>query len=69
MNWDLIWTVLGLALIVAVFFPIYLVEFAAYQKTKFESMMEVMSNAEKKINDHNFDEALKNMFQEGVENE
>lgn len=69
MNWDLILTVFMLALIFAIFLPIYLIAYAAYQKTKFESMIEVMSKTEMKLKDHDFDIALKNMYEEGVGND
>lgn len=69
MNWDLIWTVLALAIVVAIFLPIYLIEFVAYQKTKFEAMIEVMSKTEKKFKEQDFDLALKNIFEEGVGND
>jgi hypothetical protein len=36
---------------------------------KLEAMVELMEKTDKKIQDHNFDIALKNMFNEGVENE
>lgn len=69
MNWDLIWTVLAFAIIVAIFLPIYLIEFVAYQKTKFEAMIDVMSKTEKQFKEQDFDLALKNMFEEGVGND
>ena len=69
MNWDLIWTVLALAIVVAIFLPIYLIEFVAYQKTKFEAMIEMMSKTEKKFKEQDFDLALKNIFEEGVGND
>jgi len=69
MNWDLIWTVLGLAILAMIFLPIYLIEFLSYQKTKFETMIEVMAKTEKKYQDQDFDLALKHMFEKGVEND
>lgn len=69
MNWDLVWTVLAFAIIVAIFLPIYLIEFVAYQKTKFEAMIDVMSKTEKQFKEQDFDLALKNMFEEGVGND
>ena len=69
MNWDLFWTVLGLAILVAIFLPLYLVELVAYHKTKFETMIEVMAKTEKKYQDQDFDLAFKHMFEKGAEND
>lgn len=69
MNWDLIWTVLALAIIGAMFLPIYLVCVAAYQKTKFEAMIDVMSKTDKKLKEQDFDLGLKTIFEEGVGND
>lgn len=69
MNWDLIWTVFIFAIMLAVFLPLYLVALSSYHRIKMEAMLELMNKTEKKIQDHNFDIALKNMFEEGAENE
>lgn len=69
MNWDLVWTVLGLCIIGAVFLPLYLIELVAFHKTKFEAMIDVMAKTEKKYQDHDFDLAFKHMFEKGVDND
>ena len=69
MNWGLVFTVFGVGIAVLILSPLYLALFTAYQKSKFESMVEVMTKTEKKIQDNNFDEALKTMFEEGVDND
>jgi hypothetical protein len=69
MNWELILTVFIFAVMLAVFLPLYLVSLSSYHKMKLEAMVELMEKTDKKIQDHNFDIALKNMFNEGVENE
>jgi len=69
MNWDLILTVLVFMFMLAFFLPIYTAVFIAMHKAKFRATVEIMSEFDKKIKDHHFDEALKNMFEEGVEND
>lgn len=69
MNWELILTVFIFAVMFAVFLPLYLVALVSYHKMKLEAVVELMDTTDKKIHDHNFDIALKNMFNEGVENE
>jgi hypothetical protein len=69
MNWDLIFTVFGVAIAILIVSPLYLALMISYQKSKFDAMVESMSRAENKMKDKHFDEALKTMFEEGVEND
>lgn len=69
MNWELILTVFIFAVMLAAFLPIYVITLGSYHKIKLEAMIELMEKTDKKIQDHNFDVALKNMFNEGADNE
>jgi hypothetical protein len=69
MNWGLVFTVFGVAVAILIVSPLYLALMISYQKSKFEAMVDSMAKADKKMKDIHFDEALKTMFEEGVEND
>lgn len=65
MNWDLIWTVVGLAVVSFFILPIYIAMAIAYNKIIMKSELEFIATAgqiEKKVK---FDDAVERLFEDG----
>jgi len=65
LNWDLIWTVVGLAVVSFFILPIYLAMAIAYSKTMMKSELEFIATAgqiQKKVK---FDDAVERLFEDG----
>lgn len=65
MNWDLIWTVVGLAVVSFFILPIYLAMAIAYSKTIMKIELEFIATAgqiQKKVK---FDDAVERLFEDG----
>ena len=65
MNWNLIWTVVGLAVVSFFILPIYLAMAIAYSKTIMKTELEFLATAgqiQKKVK---FDDAVERLFEEG----
>ena len=65
MNWDLIWTVVGLAVASFFILPIYLAMAIAYSKTIMKIELEFIATAgqiQKKVK---FDDAVERLFEDG----
>ena len=65
MNWDLIWTVVGLAVASFFILPIYLAMAIAYNKTIMKTELEFIATAgqiQKKVK---FDDAVERLFEDG----
>ena len=65
MNWNLIWTVVGLAVVSFFILPIYLAMAIAYSKTIMKIELEFIATAgqiQKKVK---FDDAVERLFEDG----
>ena len=65
MNWNLIWTVVGLAVVSFFILPIYLAMAIAYSKTIMKMELEFIATAgqiQKKVK---FDDAVERLFEDG----
>ena len=65
MNWDLLWTVVGLALASFFILPFYIAMLIAYKKSVLKIELEFVATAnqiEKKVK---FDDAVERLFEEG----
>jgi hypothetical protein len=65
LNWDLIWTVVGLAVVSFFILPIYIAMAIAYSKTIMKIELEFVATAnhiQKKVK---FDDAVERLFEEG----
>ena len=67
MNWDIIWTAVGLGFVILFFSPFILALLIAYEKSVSKIHLEFVATAnavEKKVR---FDEAVERLFEEGAE--
>jgi hypothetical protein len=65
LNWDLLWTVVGLALASFFILPFYIAMLIAYKKSVLKIELEFVATAnqiEKKVK---FDDAVERLFEEG----
>lgn len=65
MNWEIIWTTVGLLTTGLIFAPIYLALLIAYQKARSKIDLDFMTTAsvvDKKVK---FEEAVERLFEEG----
>ncbi len=65
MNWDLLWTVVGLAIASFFILPFYIAMLIAYKKSVLKIELEFVATAnqiEKKVK---FDDAVERLFEEG----
>ncbi len=65
MNWNLIWTVVGLAVASFFILPIYIAMAIAYRKSMIKIELECLATAnhiQKKVK---FDDAVERLFEEG----
>ena len=65
MNWNLIWTVVGLAVVSFFILPIYLAMAIGYKKSMIKIELEFVATAnhiQKKVQ---FDDAVERLFEEG----
>ena len=65
MNWDLIWTAVGLAIAGFFILPFYIAMLIAYKKSMIKIELEFLATAnqiEKKVK---FDDAVERLFEEG----
>lgn len=66
MNWEIVWTTVGLLTVGLFFAPIYIAIAIAYEKSRSKIHLEFVATAnavEKKVK---FDESLERLFEEGV---
>ncbi|NCV84638.1 MAG: hypothetical protein EBW14_01860 [Oxalobacteraceae bacterium] len=67
MNLEVVWTVLGVGLVVLFLLPFYIAMAVAFEKSKMKIQLEFLATAntiEKKVK---FDEAVERLFEEGVQ--
>jgi hypothetical protein len=67
LNWDIIWTAVGLGVVFLFFSPFVLALLIAYEKSVAKIHLEFVATAnavEKKVR---FDEAVERLFEEGAE--
>jgi len=65
LNWDLLWTVVGLAIASFFILPFYIAMLIAYKKSVLKIELEFVATAnqiEKKVK---FDDAVERLFEEG----
>ena len=65
MNWNFIWTAVGLGVVLLIFSPFFLALAIAYEKSRAKIHLEFVATAntiEKKVR---FDEAVERLFEEG----
>ena len=66
MNWEIIWTTVGLLTVIILFSPFFIAMAIAYEKSRSKIHLEFVATAnavEKKVK---FDESLERLFEEGV---
>lgn len=66
MNWDIIWTTIGLLVAGLIILPFYIAMFIAFEKARSKIHLEFIATAntvEKKVR---FDEAVERLFEEGA---
>jgi len=65
MNWDLIWTVVGLAIASFFILPFYLAMLIAYKKSIMKIELEFVATANSIQKKVKFDDAVERLFEEG----
>lgn len=65
MNWDLIWTVVGLAIASFVLIPFYIVLLLAYKKAEMKIELEFVATASSINKKVKFDDAVERLFEDG----
>lgn len=65
MNWDLIWTFIGLAIASFFILPIYIAMFIAYKKTEMKIELEFVATANQIQKKVKFDNAVERLFEDG----
>jgi hypothetical protein len=65
MNWDLMWTVVGLAIASFFILPFYLAMLIAYKKSIMKIELEFVATANSIQKKVKFDDAVERLFEEG----
>ena len=65
MNWNFIWTVVGLAVVSFFILPIYLAMAIAYNKIIMKTELEFIATAEQIQKKVKFDDAVERLFEDG----
>ena len=65
MNWNLIWTVVGLAIASFFILPFYLAMLIAYKKSIMKIELEFVATAGQITKKVRFDDAVERLFEEG----
>ncbi len=65
MNWDLIWTFIGLAIASFFILPIYIAMFIAYKKSEMKIELEFVATANQIQKKVKFDNAVERLFEDG----
>jgi hypothetical protein len=65
MNWNLLWTVVGLAIASFFILPIYIGYIIAYQKAMLKIELEFVATANQIQKKVKFDDAVERLFEEG----
>jgi hypothetical protein len=65
MNWDLIWTVVGLAVASFFILPFYIVLLLAYNKAQMKIELEFVATANSINKKVKFDDAVERLFEDG----
>ena len=65
MNWDLIWTVVGLAVASFFLLPCYIVLLLAYNKAQTKIELEFLATANSINKKVKFDDAVERLFEDG----
>ena len=65
MNWDLIWTVVGLAVASFLLLPFYIAMLIAYKKSIMKIELEFVATANQIQKKVKFDDAVERLFEEG----
>ena len=65
MNWNLLWTVVGLAIASFFILPFYLAMLIAYKKSIMKIELEFVATAGASIKKVRFDDAVERLFEEG----
>ncbi len=65
MNWDLIWTVVGLAVVSFFLLPIYIAMLIAYKKSEMKIELEFVATANTINKKVKFDDAVERLFEDG----
>ena len=65
MNWDLMWTVVGLAIASFFVLPFYLAMLIAYKKSIMKIELEFVATANSIQKKVKFDDAVERLFEEG----
>ena len=65
MNWDLIWTVVGLAIASFFILPFYMAMLIAYKKAIMKIELEFVATAGSSIKKVRFDDEVGRLFEEG----
>ena len=65
MNWNLIWTVVGLAIASFFILPFYLAMLIAYRKSIMKIELEFVATAGQITKKVRFDDAVERLFEEG----
>ena len=65
MNWDLIWTVVGLAVASFFLLPFYIAMLIAYNKAQMKIELEFVATANSINKKVKFDDAVERLFEDG----
>ena len=65
MNWDLMWTVVGLAIASFFILPFYIAMLIAYRKSIMKIELEFVATAGQITKKVRFDDAVERLFEEG----
>ena len=65
MNWNLIWTVVGLAVASFLILPFYIAMLIAYRKSMMKIELEFIATAGQMQKKVKFDDAVERLFEEG----
>ena len=65
MNWNLIWTVVGLAIASFFILPFYMAMLIAYKKSSMKIELEFVATAGQITKKVRFDDAVERLFEEG----
>ena len=65
MNWDLMWTVVGLAIASFFILPFYIAMLIAYKKSIMKIELEFVATAGQITKKVRFDDAVERLFEEG----
>lgn len=65
MNWELIWTFIGLAIASFFILPIYIAMFIAYKKSEMKIELEFVATANQIQKKVKFDNAVERLFEDG----